>query len=215
MAIKTASLDFLDYKIRANFKHGVKNFRLKIDTKGEISLTLPFYTTQKVAFEFLEKHTLWILNTRERILKNLLRDDEVSYFGKIYKLKFDEKMDEILIKDSEILAKNLSSWQKFKRKSVAKVFDIYIQKFLPFIGKNVNRVTIRNMRSRWGSCNTKKGYINLNLNLIEKKYELIEYVVLHELTHLIYANHKREFYEFIAKIMPDFRERERALNAKI
>lgn len=215
MAVKTASLSFLDYKIRVNFRRGVKNFRLRVDVKGEISLTLPFYATQKVAFEFLEKHALWLKNTREKILKNQLKDDEISYLGKIYKLKFSQSLNEILIKDDEILAKSLDAWERFRREKAGEIFNIYIQKFQPFVRKNISHVTIRSMKTRWGSCNTKKGYINLNLNLIEKKQELIEYVVLHELTHLIYANHKREFYDFIAKIMPDFKERERALNAKI
>ncbi|MBQ7270076.1 MAG: M48 family metallopeptidase, partial [Campylobacter sp.] len=59
----------------------------------------------------------------------------------------------------------------------------------------------------WGSCNHKKGYINLSLNLVKKDLKFIEYVVLHELTHLIYPHHRNEFYAFIAKIMPDFKER--------
>jgi predicted metal-dependent hydrolase len=63
------------------------------------------------------------------------------------------------------------------------------------------------MHSRWGSCNSKKGYINLNLYLIRKDIRFIEYVILHELAHLIHPNHSKDFYRFIENIMPDFKER--------
>ena len=63
------------------------------------------------------------------------------------------------------------------------------------------------MRTRWGSCNKAKGYINLNLDLITKKKEFIEYVVLHELAHLVYANHSKDFYALISKHMPDYKAR--------
>ena len=70
------------------------------------------------------------------------------------------------------------------------------------------------MTTRWGSCNSRKGYINLSLNLIEKAPDLVEYVVLHELAHLIYPHHQKSFYDFIAKLMPDFKAREKQLNKK-
>ena len=90
----------------------------------------------------------------------------------------------------------------------------FIAKFAPAINRKINRVVVRKMTTRWGSCNSRKGYINLSLNLIEKAPELVEYVVLHELAHLIYPHHQKSFYGFIAALMPDFRSREKRLNKK-
>jgi predicted metal-dependent hydrolase len=67
------------------------------------------------------------------------------------------------------------------------------------------------MKSRWGSCNPRTGNITLNLQLIEKPKICIEYVALHELTHLIYPNHGRGFHSFMTLHMPDWRERKRVL----
>ncbi|EGK7562189.1 M48 family metallopeptidase, partial [Campylobacter coli] len=65
------------------------------------------------------------------------------------------------------------------------------------------------MKTRWGSCNHKKGYINLNLRLLEKNLRAIEYVILHELSHIKFPNHSKEFYDFIHSFMSDFRQREK------
>lgn len=74
---------------------------------------------------------------------------------------------------------------------------------------------ITNGRGNWGSCNTKKRYINLNFNLVYKNIKEIEYVVLHELCHLFHANHGKEFKEMMTKYMPDWKERKKELNKKI
>jgi predicted metal-dependent hydrolase len=87
------------------------------------------------------------------------------------------------------------------------VFDEYIEKYSYLIDKSINRVSLKYMNTRWGSCNYKKGYINLNINLIHKNKEFIEYVVFHELVHLLYPNHGKDFYAFIYKYMPDYKMR--------
>lgn len=65
------------------------------------------------------------------------------------------------------------------------------------------------MQTRWGSCNYHKAYINLNLRLLQKSLKAIEYVILHELAHLKFPNHGKEFYAFIEYFMGDFRQREK------
>ncbi|MBF7043742.1 M48 metallopeptidase family protein, partial [Campylobacter volucris] len=74
--------------------------------------------------------------------------------------------------------------------------------------KKVQKISIKEMVSRWGSCNHKKAYINLNLKLMQKPIKSIEYVILHELTHLIYPHHQKEFYAFLYNLMPDYKARE-------
>ena len=67
-----------------------------------------------------------------------------------------------------------------------------LQKFNKITKQEIKNVRIRQMKTRWGSCNPHKSYINLNLNLIQKPKECIEYVIFHELTHLIYPNHSKK-----------------------
>ena len=148
----------------------------------------------------------------------------------LYGAKFDDEFDGIKFKpqpseakftnadgrkfDGEIYAASLAALENYKKAFARRIYGHFIAKFAPAVNRKINRVVVRKMTTRWGSCNSRKGYINLSLNLIEKAPELVEYVVLHELTHLIYPHHQKSFYGFIAALMPDFRSREKRLNKK-
>lgn len=67
------------------------------------------------------------------------------------------------------------------------------------------------METRRGSCLVKKGIITLNTRLLEAPQNRIEYVVMHELCHFIHPNHSKNFYVFLTMLMPDWKERKRAL----
>lgn len=212
---KESVIDFLDFKVFLKFSKQVKNLRLKINKNGEISCSLPLYATQKTAMDFLNANKDWIIKTHKKVSENLPKDDEICLLGKTYKIKFDENLSSVLITDNQILAPNLKKLDEFKAKEARRIFTEFIEKFKPTINRQINKITIRKMQTRWGSCNSRKGYINLNLNLIEKAPNLIEYVILHELTHLMYPHHQSSFYAYIEAIMSDYRQREMALKGKM
>jgi len=81
------------------------------------------------------------------------------------------------------------------------------------VRKEINKVTIRKMKTRWGSCNYHKKSINLNLELIKKPLECVEYVIFHELTHLIYPNHSKDFYNYLLTYMSDWKRRKERLES--
>lgn len=135
--------------------------------------------------------------------------------------EFNPHLDEAKFKsmdgrkfDGEIYAPSLAALENCKKAFAKRIYGHFIAKFAPTVNRKINRVVVRKMTTRWGSCNSRKGYINLSLNLIEKAPDLVEYVVLHELAHLIYPHHQKSFYDFIAKLMPDFKAREKQLNKK-
>ena len=72
-------------------------------------------------------------------------------------------------------------------------------------------IKTRKMKTRWGSCQYKKGIITLNSRLIEVPRTCIEYVVLHEFAHFIHPNHSKNFYDFVASLMPDWKNRKKEL----
>jgi predicted metal-dependent hydrolase len=77
-------------------------------------------------------------------------------------------------------------------------------------GLTVTRVTIRDQRSRWGSCSP-KGHIALNYRLMLMPVAVREYILVHELMHLKQADHSRKFWRLVAAACPGFREAERWL----
>ncbi len=83
------------------------------------------------------------------------------------------------------------------------------------IGKeidSVNRITIRNQKTRWGSCSS-KGNLNFNWRLLMAPAGILDYVVVHELCHLLYLNHSRQFWQAVESILPDYQKRRNWLKA--
>ena len=81
-----------------------------------------------------------------------------------------------------------------------------------FYNFSFNRISIKNHKSRWGSC-SKKGNLNFNYKIIHLSVELAEYIVVHELCHLKELNHSSRFWDLVAKAIPDYKERRRKLKA--
>lgn len=203
-------IKFDKFDIKATKKR-VKYARLRVDRNGDIYLTLPILFPKFMVLEFLNKNKAWIENRVNFIKSKSLPENKTMLLGQIYSLKFDESFKKTEILCDEIRALNLNEFIKFKKDFAKNEYMKFINLYLPIINKPINKLTIRDMKTRWGSCNFKKGYINLALNLVEKSPELIEYVVLHELTHLIFPHHQKSFYDYIASLMPDFRDREKRL----
>lgn len=208
MDSKFIKFDEFDIKVT---KKRVKYARLRVDRNGDIYLTLPILFPKFMVLEFLNKNKAWIENRVNFIKSKSLPENKTMLLGQIYSLKFDESFKKTEILCDEIRALNLNEFIKFKKDFAKNEYMKFINLYLPIINKPINKLTIRDMKTRWGSCNFKKGYINLALNLVEKSPELIEYVVLHELTHLIFPHHQKSFYDYIANLMPDFRDREKRL----
>ena len=115
--------------------------------------------------------------------------------------------DKIFMSQDAIFCESEGEFAAFKKAFALELYLHYISKLSPRIGRKIARVRVRKMQTRWGSCNHAKGYLNFSLSLIERDPRFVEYVVLHELAHLIHANHGADFYALIAQIMPDFRAR--------
>lgn len=79
------------------------------------------------------------------------------------------------------------------------------------LGVKFPQIKFRRMVSRWGSCHSDKGILTFNINLMYASIECIEYVVLHEFTHFLQANHSSKFYDELTKVCPEWKERRKKL----
>ncbi|EAK9993342.1 M48 family metallopeptidase [Campylobacter lari] len=198
-------------------KKKLKYLRLRIDRDLNFKLSIPLYYEQRDVLRFLEKNESWIrAKEKELSLKRVvIASDELYFLGRKYKLAFDENYKKVFIKKGKIFAKSQKALDLFLRRSARVIFEFYIKKWEFAFERKVQRICIKEMISRWGSCNHQKAYINLNLKLMQKPIKAIEYVILHELTHLIYPHHQKEFYDFLYKLMPDYKACEALLKSFI
>ena len=118
------------------------------------------------------------------------------------------------VKDINDVEKKRRIVTRFLDQECKTVFSEVIEDLYPLVKKyGIEKPTlrIRDMETRWGSCLTKKRVITLNKRLLESPRNCIEYVVMHELCHLIHPNHSKTFYTFLSMLMPDWKERKIAL----
>ena len=86
-----------------------------------------------------------------------------------------------------------------------------VKEYSTKLGVSPKKVRIKSIKYAWGSCSSKKN-ITINMNLANKDEKVVEYVVLHEMCHLIYMNHSKDFWALVEKNMPKYKEYKKKLN---
>jgi len=201
----------------------VKNLNLRIDRSGEVRLSAPLRFPMDLIHRFLHDKREWIeahrsrLQARTETLPPRLDTGEVQYFlGKPYELivLHDATRNRVLIENEQLhlfvkseatVAEKHAVLQRWYRQEMKSRLPDLIKKWEAIIGVQVNDWGIKAMKTRWGSCNTIKKRIWLNLNLIQKPLMCLEYVVVHELVHLLEASHNKRFHALMTQYMPDWK----------
>jgi hypothetical protein len=98
------------------------------------------------------------------------------------------------------------------RRELRRAIPPLLAEWAPRVGVPIPEARIRRMTTRWGTCNVRDRRITLNLELARREPELLEYVVVHELAHLIESGHNARFYAVMDRALPDWRLKRRALN---
>jgi predicted metal-dependent hydrolase len=218
------------YKILITRKN-VRNLNLRLHIRtGEIKLSVPQKTPGHVISAFISEKLPWIrkhfraASARPKIIPNKYNSGElIPVWGE--KLELDLQFRQV--KKIEVHRRGphlvmhvpVKSCRDRREKAV---FDWYraelnrsipqlIEKYEPIMGVSVNEFGVRRMKTRWGSCNTKAKRIWLNLNLAERPPILLEYVVVHEMVHLLERGHNRRFYSYMDRFMPHWREYDKML----
>lgn len=90
-----------------------------------------------------------------------------------------------------------------------------VKKWEPIMHVAVSGITVRQMKTRWGSCNVKTHHININLALAKKPPECLEYVVVHEMVHILEPSHNHVFWGYMTKFYPDWKRIRNYLNDEV
>ena len=220
------------------YRKKVKNINLRIKPNLEVYISVPMNLHRDYIENFIRSKEEWIKSVLKKVenVKEKQKDFEYKtgeihkFLGKEYNLtvktvnfnavslKNNIRPNEIILTVNENIFENIDEKKKIMEKwyfeNAKKLFLQFMEKWLEILDENVEKVAIKPMKTRWGSCNYVKRYINLNTELIKRTPFEIEYVILHELTHLKYPNHGRGFYNYIERYMPNYKVAEKMLNAK-
>lgn len=215
-------------------RKSVKNVNLRIKPEGEVLVSANNSVPTDFIDAFIEKKQRYIFSALSKyeekkklfqaVPKRYVSGESYDLLGKSLRLKVEANKEENVYTDGVYIFLKVKDKDDFRHKEImmskwlkqyqTTVFEELLQeKYLLFekYGVTYPTLKIRNMTSRWGSCQPKKGIITLNSKLIEAPRNCIEYVILHELVHFIHPNHSRQFWDFVAMMMPDWKERKEEL----
>ena len=134
-------------------------------------------------------------------------DKEIYFLGKKFNLQIvTGKKSEFLIRDNNLMlyGKTIRSIKTNYKKQLAAILTQYVNEVKYELGIEFE-LDFKIYKSRWGCCYSKKNLIILNYLLACLPYELIKYVIYHEVTHFKQGNHQKEFYQELEKICPNYK----------
>ncbi len=195
-------------------KKRIKNIIIRITPTGRITLSVPVFVSDEEAADFFRSKLAWIERkmpkNEENISRSEFSDGESFYFfGEKITVKIIETGKTYISGGFLFLKKakdNAAAAAKFLTKQLEKKAEKYFIETEKKSGLKPTLVSIRKTVSRWGSCNPKTGKINLSFYLVSLPEFCLEYVVIHELCHLKYANHGAGFKRLLTQLLPSWRE---------
>ena len=205
------------------FRHSNRAKHLNISVKPFVGarVSVPIGMSYSIAERFVSERKTWInqhLNKmKEFEIQQTLFDDNSGYCTKHHQLnlrKGDRKNISVRISKGKInvvyptqLNSNSKDVQTAIRKGIERALKIEAKQYLPDkikilaakFGFRYNRLSLKNIKSRWGSC-SRKNNINLSIHLMQLPEHLIDYVILHELAHIVHHNHSTRFWNLLEDI---------------
>lgn len=197
-------------------RRGSRSLRLSVSATGQIRVTIPTWASYRAGLAFARSKQSWIATQKQPAL--VLRDGQA--IGKAHHLRFLAQ-DTIAkpssrVTDSEVIIRYPAGWgendpnvQKLATTACTRALRIQAQQLLPqrlsslasLHGFEYSGVAVRQLKSRWGSCDHNSRIV-LNIFLLQLPWGLIDYVLLHELTHTVVMRHGPVFWQTLEKSLP-------------
>ena len=214
----------------------VKNINLRIRSDCSIVVSANNRVSESIIEEFLQHKSNYIINAIKKYEeiyrynnenKTFLSGESFRYLGKDLRLKVAQGNNAITTdgiylmltvtdkNDSLLKGEIITKWYDTQCKEIFQEFVNEISILFNKYGVITPKFKIRNMTSRWGSCNYKKGIITLNKKLIEVPRNAIQYVIMHEFIHFMHHGHSEKFYEMLSTLMPDWKARKKLLETVV
>lgn len=194
-----------------------RSISLTITKNGELVVRAPKRLDASYILKFVESKSSWITRKLKEIEENnafninIKKYNQFFLFGKLYERVEVEKIKKIEVGDFQFLipaGKEQSELNKLFINFYKEVTNLVIQKRLDYFAKimdlNYLAYKIDNCKTRWGSCDS-KGLIKFNLRLAMLPHKTIDYIIIHELAHLVEFNHSKNFYKVVESVMPDYK----------
>lgn len=196
----------IDYEIIVEKKAKNKNTYIRVKDDLKIYVTTNLFATNQYLKRLLEENYTSIVKMIEREKRKLENNSDFRYLGEVYDIVYTEYCDFSLGVGKVFLSKEFDI-DKWYKKQAKIIFKEHLDAIYAHFSKKIPYpdLKIRKMTTRWGVCNTKSKTVTLNLGLIKRDVKYLDYVLVHELSHLIHANHSECFWDLVYENCPDYK----------
>ena len=200
-------LDGKEYNVKVVKKNN-KNTYLRVLDDMTIYITTNYLTTNKSIIKLLDtnKDRLRVMLTRQSNQNK--KKKAFFYLGREYDIIEVSIMDRVEVNDKYIYIPNKKKFDLWYKKELRRVFEERLkynyERFKEI--KKCPELKIRTMKTRWGVYNRVKHTITLNSHLLEYDYDVIDYVIIHELSHIIHFDHSKDFWALVSIYCPDYKK---------
>ncbi len=193
-----------------------KSIKIEITPLGEVIVYAPKKLNPERINEFINSKADWIEKNKNRIISCIKLNEDILDYNKVLILgnsikivernnKKTELIDNILyIPQTLTMLKKVSKIEKFLRIYAGTIIENRLNYFSNLMQLEPNMVKLSNAKKRWGSCDS-KGNILLNWRIVMLIPKLVDYIIVHELSHLIEMNHSYNFWQIVGSIIPDWK----------
>ena len=225
----TFAFELADISFDVEYRN-VKTLRLTVyPPDGRVRIAAPPGAAPEFIRKFAASKIGWIEKHRERFLNHSkligsLRNHSTVYvWGKAYELELVERSGNpkiaidgermtMYVRPGSLKAKKQEFLDRWYRRILNEAAAVIIKKWEAPIGVEVKKLYIRKMKSHWGSCNYQKQTLRLNSELAKRSPECLEYVIVHEMLHIIEKGHNRNFYRLLNKYIPAWKTIRKKMN---
>jgi len=208
--------------IEVEFRN-VKTIRLTVyPPDGRVKVVSPIGTSREEIRKFTESKITWIQKHREKFINHskltvsLKNHSTVFVWGEPWELEIIERngnpkiiledgIMKMYIRPDSTKAKKQEFLDKWYSKIIKDSAPPLIEEWEGRIGVKVKKLFVRKMKTHWGSCNGARQTLRLNSELAKRKRECLEYVIVHEMLHIIEKSHNRKFYSLMNKYLPEWK----------
>ena len=203
-----------------------KTMSIEVETTGEVTVIAPVGTSTDDIVEKVKSRAGWIVSKQyeskfindTKIKREAVSGESYMYLGRNYSLdiRVDENIDNIsvklfqgkfvvntYIKDEDLIKKAMENW--YREKTLARVKE-RVSYYSSYFNDKVTTIKVKEQKKRWASC-TSKNELLFNWRCVMAPVFVLDYIVVHEMCHMEYKNHSKDFWNRVYAVMPDYEVR--------
>lgn len=212
MKQKGSSMVKPDIIVRSNRR----SLSLTISKSGELIVKAPKKLSLEYIFNFIQQKEKWITSKQHQIINiNQTNDalflyNKFLFLGQLFTKNEVGKVKQVEVVEQEMVfpagcdeSKTITLAIHFYKQMTKEILKNRLSYFAGLMQVNYEKVSLTNAKAKWGSCDS-FGNLKFNFRLAMLPHKIIDYIIIHELTHLIEFNHSKQFYKIVESIMPDY-----------